>query len=282
MKKYEELRKQYPEYISKIQLYQICGISPLSATYLLQNGIIPCIDTGKRTWRYRIALEDVITYLKKREKTGSMIPRGAVSSRRNYQNGPRVSFSNLIAQGGEQEIAEYFSFIYYGAWRAMEELYQQKKVRAIGVSNFESDRLIDLIMHNTVVPAVNQIEIHPFFQQNEARRILNEYGVQPEAWAPFAEGQMDIFHNNALSEIGKKYAKSIAQVILRWHIQQGIVAIPKSVHKSRIEENYAIWDFELSQEDMLKISTLDLGKSSIIDFHNIDTVKWLGGHKIHN
>ncbi|MDL2324385.1 helix-turn-helix domain-containing protein [Ruminococcaceae bacterium OttesenSCG-928-A16] len=112
MKKYEELRKQYPEYISKIQLYQICGISPLSATYLLQNGIIPCIDTGKRTWRYRIALEDVITYLKKREKTGSMIPRGAVSSRRNYQNGPRVSFSNLIAQGGEQEIAEYFSFIY--------------------------------------------------------------------------------------------------------------------------------------------------------------------------
>lgn len=148
---------------------------------------------------------------------------------------------------------------YYGAWRAMEELYEAGKIRAIGLSNFGSDRLVDLVMNNKVVPAVNQMECHPFFQQKAAFALMEEYQIQPEAWAPFAEGQKNLFTNEMLSGIGKKYGKSAAQVVLRWNYQRGVVTIPKSIHKERMEQNISIFDFSLTEEEMEKISTLDEG-----------------------
>ena len=170
---------------------------------------------------------------------------------------------------------------YYGSWRAMEELYKEGRIRAIGVSNFYPDRLVDLILNNEVVPAVNQVETHPFFQQKVAKNVMEEYGVQIQSWGPFAEGQKNIFQNEILAGIGAKYGKSIAQVILRWHIQRGVVSIPKSVHKERIVENFNVWDFALSDDDMAAIATMDIGKSEIIDHFTADTAKMLNGWKIH-
>lgn len=170
---------------------------------------------------------------------------------------------------------------YYGSWRAMEELYRAGEVKAIGVCNFGEDRLVDLILNNEIVPAVNQVEANPFFQQVKAKKVMEEHGVQIESWGPFAEGNNDIFHNSLLKSIADKYDKTVAQVILRWHIQRGVVAIPKSVHTERIAENFDIWDFNLSQYDMDTIATLDVGHSEIIDHHTADTAKWLNGFKIH-
>lgn len=170
---------------------------------------------------------------------------------------------------------------YYGAWRAMEELYQEGKIRAIGVCNFYPERLADLCLNAKVVPAVNQIECHPFFQRGKDMETMREYGVQIEAWGPLAEGQKNIFRNETLATIGAKYGKSVAQVILRWHIQRGVVIIPKSIHKERIEENLNIWDFELSAEDIDMISGMDVGHSEIIDHSSPNTAKWLNGFKIH-
>ncbi|MCK2005865.1 aldo/keto reductase [[Brevibacterium] frigoritolerans] len=170
---------------------------------------------------------------------------------------------------------------YYGSWRAMEELYKEGKIRAIGVSNFYPDRLVDLIKNNEIVPAVNQVETHPFFQQKVAMEVMEEYGVQLQSWGPFAEGQKNIFQNELLTGIGEKYGKTVAQVILRWHLQRGIVTIPKSVHKERIVENFNIWDFILSDEDMDTIATMDIGKSEIIDHYTADTAKMLNEFKIH-
>jgi diketogulonate reductase-like aldo/keto reductase len=171
---------------------------------------------------------------------------------------------------------------YYGSWRAMEELYKEGKIRAIGVSNFYPDRLADLILNSEVVPAVNQVETHPFFQQKEAKKVMEEYGVQIESWGPFAEGQKNIFQNELLAGIGEKYGKTVAQVILRWHIQRGVVVIPKSVHKERIVENFNVWDFTLSDEDMAAIATMDIEKSEIINHFTADTAKRLNGWKIHD
>ena len=168
----------------------------------------------------------------------------------------------------------------YGEWRAMEELYRKKKVRAIGVSNFYPDRLMDLIIHNEIVPAVNQIEVHPFHQQIETQKFLEEHHVQIESWAPFAEGKNNLFQHELLASIGKKYHKTIAQVVLRWLIQRGVVAIPKSVRKERIQENFNIFDFTLSPEDMEAIKTLDTGKSLFFDHRDSAIVKWLGERKL--
>jgi diketogulonate reductase-like aldo/keto reductase len=168
----------------------------------------------------------------------------------------------------------------YGAWRTMQELYWEKKVRAIGVSNFHPDRLIDLIIHNEVVPAVNQIETHPFHQQIETQQFLQENKVQIQSWGPFAEGKNNIFHNELLLSIGRKYNKSIAQVILRWLTQRGVVAIPKSVRKERMEENFNIFDFELSSEDMEAIKALDTKTTSFFDHRDPAMVKWLGTYTI--
>jgi diketogulonate reductase-like aldo/keto reductase len=168
----------------------------------------------------------------------------------------------------------------YGAWRAMEELHRAGRVRAIGVSNFYPDRLVDFILHNEVAPAVNQIEIHPFHQQDDARAVLADYGVQPEAWGPFAEGKNGLFSNEALQSIGGKHGKSVAQVVLRWLIQRGIVAIPKSVRRERMAENFAVFDFELDEGDVAAITALDQKASSFFDHRDPAMVKSLGTRKL--
>lgn len=168
----------------------------------------------------------------------------------------------------------------HGSWRAMEELYNEGKIRAIGVSNFQSDRVMDMITFNKIVPMVNQIETHPFQQQLETQEFLTENGVQIESWGPFAEGRNNLFQNEILKEIGNKYNKTVAQVVLRWLTQRGIVAIPKSVHKERIKENFNIFDFDLAPEDMEAIATLDLKTSSFFDHRDPEIIKWMGSRKI--
>lgn len=167
----------------------------------------------------------------------------------------------------------------YGSWRAMEELYREGKIRAIGVSNFYPDRLVDLISHNEVVPAVNQVETHPFCQQIESHNLMKENNIQIMSWGPFAEGRNNMFQNEVLVSIAKKYNKSVAQVILRWLTQREIVAIPKSVHKERITENFNIFDFELNLEDMETITALDTKESVFFSHREPDFVKWLGNVK---
>lgn len=168
----------------------------------------------------------------------------------------------------------------YGAWRAMEELQRAGKIRAIGISNFYPDRVVDFALHNEVTPAVNQIEIHPFHQQADALPTLKEYNIQPEAWGPFAEGKNGLFQNEVLAAVGKKYGKSIAQVVLRWLIQREIVAIPKSVRKERMAENFDVFDFELDADDLAAVATLDQKSSSFFDHRDPAMVKWLGTRKL--
>lgn len=167
----------------------------------------------------------------------------------------------------------------YGAWRAMEELYKAGRIRAIGVSNFYSDRLADLILHNEIVPAVDQVETHPFHQQTVAEEFMRSKGVQIESWAPFAEGRNNLFSDELLLGIAAKYDKSVAQVVLRWLIQRDVVCIPKSTHKERIAENFDVFGFELSDEDMAAIATLDRPESSFLDHRDPAIVEWLS--KLH-
>lgn len=171
---------------------------------------------------------------------------------------------------------------YYGSWRAMEELYEAGKIRAIGVCNFYPERLADLCVNARIMPMVDQVELHPFFQQAGALETMREFGVQPQAWGPMAEGKHGIFTHPVLSQIGRKYGKTAAQVALRWNTQRGVVIIPKSTHKERMEENLNIWDFTLSKEDMAAIAELDLGHSEIIDHSAAATAKWLNDWKIHD
>jgi diketogulonate reductase-like aldo/keto reductase len=168
----------------------------------------------------------------------------------------------------------------YGSWRAMEELYREGRTRAIGVSNFYPDRLMDLIVHNEVIPAVNQVEVHPFCQQVKAREFMRENNVQIEAWGPFAEGRNDIFGNELLLAIAQKHNKTVAQTILRWLIQRDVVAIPKTVRQERMVENFSVFDFELSREDMDAILTLDTESSSFFDHRDPETVKRLGNARL--
>ena len=166
---------------------------------------------------------------------------------------------------------------YYGAWHAMEELYKEGSIRSIGVSNFMPDRLVDLILHNEITPAVNQVETNPFYQQIEAEAFMQEKGVQIESWAPFAEGKNNMFQNETLAAIASKYGKSIAQVVLRWLIQRNIVVIPKSIRKERIIENFNVFDFELTKEDMKKIAALDTNTSCFFSHRDPKMVEWLSG-----
>lgn len=167
---------------------------------------------------------------------------------------------------------------YYGSWRAMEELYREGKIRAIGVSNFGSDRLVDLILNNDVVPAINQVEFHPYFQQSKAEEVMREYGVQMEAWSPLGHGG-DVLLDEVLADIAGKYGKTVAQIILKWDIQRGIVTIPKSVHSERIDANIDVFDFQLSEDDMKKINALDSGRF-IADLRDVELVKRLNELKI--
>jgi 2,5-diketo-D-gluconate reductase A len=168
----------------------------------------------------------------------------------------------------------------YGAWRAMEELYREGRIHAIGVSNFPPDRIMDLIVHNQVVPAVNQIETHPFNQQVETQAFLQANQVQIESWGPFAEGRHNIFQNEVLVSIARAHQKTVAQVILRWLIERGVVVIPKSIHAERIAENIRVFDFELSPQEMAAIITLDTKKSSFFDHRDPEVVKRLGTAKL--
>jgi 2,5-diketo-D-gluconate reductase A len=168
----------------------------------------------------------------------------------------------------------------YGEWRAMEELHQQGKIRAIGVSNFQPDRIMDLMIHNKITPAVNQIEVNPFQQQIDTQKFLQDNSVMVEAWAPFAEGKNNIFQNEILLSIVAKHNKSVAQVILRWVVQRGIIALAKSTRKERMIENISVFDFELNAEDMAAITTLDTKTSSFFDHRDPAMVKWLGERKL--
>jgi 2,5-diketo-D-gluconate reductase A len=168
----------------------------------------------------------------------------------------------------------------YGSWHAMENLYREGKIRAIGVSNFHPDRLIDLIIHNEIVPAVNQVETHVFNQQKESVQFMLENNVQIESWGPFAEGKNNMFQNEVLASIAKEHDKSVAQVILRWLTQRGVVAIPKSVRKERIIENFTIFDFKLSEEEMERIAALDKKESLFFSHRDPEMVKWIGTRKL--
>ena len=169
---------------------------------------------------------------------------------------------------------------YYGAWRAMERLYKEGRIRAIGVTSFWNERLQDLFLHNEIKPQVNQIETNVWYQQKEANAFMKKEGIQHEAWAPFAEGNNDVFHNPLLETIAKKHGKTVGQVMLRWLNQRNVVVIPKSVHKERMAENLNIFDFELDDEDMNKIATLDTGKSTIYDDQDLATARAIGSMKL--
>ena len=169
---------------------------------------------------------------------------------------------------------------YYGAWRAMEDLYREGKIKAIGVSNFLPDRLMDLIVHNEVVPAVNQIETHPFYQQTESAAFMKTLGVQHQSWAPFAEGLNNMFGNEVLTSIAEKHNKSVAQVVLRWLVQREVVVIPKSVRKERIVENFNIFDFELGTDDVEQISALDTRESLFLSYRDPEVAKMMGNWKV--
>lgn len=168
---------------------------------------------------------------------------------------------------------------YYGSWRALEELYKDGKIKAIGLSNFDSTRLVDLIVNNEIVPAVNQIELHPFLQQKEAQKVMKEYGVKVESWGPLAEAKHGILDDEMLNEIAAKHDKSVAQVILRWHLEQGIIIIPKSVRKERMKENLDVHDFSLDETDMEKIAELDGRYARIVDYDIMDIVTGMNASK---
>lgn len=170
---------------------------------------------------------------------------------------------------------------YYGAWRAMERLYQEKVVRAIGVSNFSPERLVDLCMNQEIRPMVNQIEIHPFYQQTEALKVMEACGVTPQAWGPLAEAQKHIFQNKTLVKLAEKHRKTTAQVVLRWHYQRGIPTIPKTIHENRMAENRDVFDFSLSDREMDAIAAMDLAHSEITDHHSFCTARQLNSVKIH-
>lgn len=171
---------------------------------------------------------------------------------------------------------------YYSAWRALEDIYKDGKAKAIGVCNFYPERMTDLCLHSEIMPMVNQVECHPFFHQKQALEVAKEFDIVLEAWGPFAEGGHGIFTHPVLTEIGNQYGKTPAQVALKFNIQRGIVVIPKSVHEDRIEQNFDVWDFNLSDEDMQKIDELDLGHSEIIDHFAASTAKFLSSFHIHD
>jgi len=268
----------------------ILGFGVFQVTDLAEceRSVVDAIDTGYR-------LIDTAASYGNEEAVGKAIKRSGVPReglfittkvwiQPNGYEGTKKSFENSLKRLQLDYVDLYLMHQplgdVYGEWRAMQELYKDGKVRAIGVSNFPPDRLIDLIVHNEIVPAVNQIETHPFNQQIETQKFLQENNVQIEAWGPFSEGKNNIFHNELLLSIGKKYNKSIAQVILRWLTQRGVVAIPKSVRKERMEENFNIFDFELSAEDMEVIKTVDTKTTSFFDHRDPAMVKWLGERKL--
>lgn len=249
------------------------GVFQMTDLAVCENAVLDAIQTGYR-------LIDTAASYQNEEAVGKAIRRSGVPREELFittkayihQMGyekTKAAFEESLSNLGLDYLDLYLVHMpfgdYYGSWRAMEELYKEGRIRAIGVSNFLPDRIIDLCSNAEVIPAVNQLELHPFYQREEELALLRDYGITAQAWAPFAEGLNGMFTNPVLSEIAKAHGKSTAQVILHWNIQRGISIIPKSVHKERMEQNLAIWDFELSAEEMQQIAALDLGRPQMLD-----------------
>ena len=268
----------------------ILGFGVFQVTDLAEceRSVLDAINTGYR-------LIDTAASYENEEAVGRALKRSGVARedlfittklwiQSNGYEGTKKSFENSLKKLQLDYLDLYLMHQpygdVYGEWRAMQDLYKEGRVKAIGVSNFHPDRLIDLIVHNEIVPAVNQIETHPFNQQIETQKFLRENSVQIESWGPFAEGKNNLFNNELLSSIGKKYNKSVAQVVLRWLTQRSVVAIPKSVRRERMKENFNIFDFDLSAEEMGAIATLDQKTSLFFDHRDPAMVKWLGERKL--
>jgi 2,5-diketo-D-gluconate reductase A len=264
------------------------GVFQITDAAACEQSVVDAIDTG-----YRL-IDTAASYLNE-EAVGRGLRRSGVARedlfvttklwiQRNGYEGTLKAFDRSLNRLQLDYLDLYlihqpFGDI-YGEWHAMEELYSQGKVRAIGVANFHPDRLMDLTIHNKVVPAVNQIEVNPFLQQSAAQEFLIANKVQPEAWAPFAEGRNNIFDNPTLLAVAKKHNKSVAQVILRWLVQRGIVVLSKSVRKARMAENFNVLDYELTSDDLAAIAALDTGTSSFFDHRDPEKVKWLGTRQL--
>ena len=280
------------------------NFNKLTDCYTLSNGVkIPCIGYG--TWQtpddvaaqsVQCALQngyrhiDTAAAYGNEKSVGEGIRRSGVKREdifvttkhwidmRGYEKTIQAFETSLMALGLDYLDLYLIHQPYgdvYGSWRAMEELYREGRIRAIGVSNFYPDRLQDLILHNEVAPAVNQVETHPFHQQTAAAEFMRTKGVQIESWAPFAEGKNGLFSNEVLLAVAARYKKTVAQVVLRWLIQRGVVCIPKSVHAERIAENFDVFGFALDAEDMAVIASLDRPESSFLDHRDPETVEWL-------
>ena len=264
------------------------GVFQIKDAEECENTVVEAIQAG-----YRL-IDTAASYLNE-EAVGKAIKRGGVPReelfittklwiQKDGYEGTKKAFENSMKRLQLDYLDLYLIHQpygdIYGEWRAMEDLYKEGKVRAIGVANFHPDRLIDLMINNEITPAINQIETHPFHQQIEGQQFLQNNNVQIESWGPFAEGKNNMFHNELLVSIAQKYKKSVAQVILRWLTQRGVIVIPKSVKKERIVENFNIFDFELNAEDMEAIVSLDTNKSLFFDHRDPEMVKWLGNRKL--
>lgn len=255
-----------------------------------ERSVVDAIDAG-----YRL-IDTAASYMNE-EAVGNAIKKGGIPRERLFITTKlwiQDVSSDKARKGFERSIKklqlDYLDLLLihqpyndvHGAWKVMEQLYKEGKTRAIGVSNFHPDRVMDLISFNEVIPAVNQIETHPFHQQMDTQRFLHENNIQHESWGPFAEGKNNLFKNELLAAIGQKYNKSIAQVVLRWLTQRGVVAIPKSVHKERMKENLNVFDFQLTDADMQSIQTLDQNASAFFDHRDPNLVKWLASRKLNS
>ena len=257
------------------------GVFQVSDPALCEQTVMEAIQTGYR-------LIDTASSYQNEEAVGRAIQKSGVDreelfittkayiQQMGYEN-TKAAFEESLKKLGLEYLDLYLIHMpfgdYYGSWRAMEELYHQGKVRAIGVCNFLPDRLLDLCMNTETIPQINQIERHPHYQRKEDLALMKELGVQPQAWAPFAEGLKGMFTEPVFTEIAAKYGKTPAQVILRWNVQQDVIVIPKTVHKERMRENLEIWDFELDAEDMRRIAGLDRNCPSMLDTRKISEIR---------
>ena len=263
------------------------GVFQVSDLKICEKAVADAIEVGYR-------LFDTASVYENEEAVGNAIKKCGIKREEffitskvympemGYEN-TKKAFENTLSKLKTDYLDLYLIHMpfgdYYGSWRAMEELYKEGRIKAIGVSNFTSDRIVDFCYNIKVIPAINQIEIHPFYQRDEEIELLKEYKIQAQAWAPFAEGLNGMFTNPVLSKIAKSHGKSVAQVILRFNIQRNIIVIPKSIHIERIEENFNVWDFELNSEDIKAIAELDLKRPQMVDTRSVSEVRRIYGFK---